>query len=112
MLATMQNFADSPPQAKLGCALMAVGAAKATEHLVGLVRGAWKHFLRPRRWLLSRYACPDVEPWVVISGKLGLTTSIFVVKSCLTALFCVYLRRSHAGQWMTLTRFEEGHFCQ
>ena len=71
MLATMQNLANSPPQAKLGCALMAVGAAKATEHLVGLVRGAWKHFLRPRRWLLSRYACPDVEPWVVISGKLG-----------------------------------------
>ena len=55
---------------------MAVGAAKATEHLVGLVRGAWKHFLRPRRWLLSRYARPDVEPWVVISGKLGLIYSL------------------------------------
>ena len=68
----MQNFTDSSPQAKLGYALMAVGAAKATEHLAGLVRGVWKHFLRPRRRLLPRYGNPGVEPWVVISGKLGL----------------------------------------
>ena len=65
---TMQNFIDSSPQAKLGYALMAVGALKATEHLAGLARGAWKHLLRPRRWLKSRYSRSDAEPWVVISG--------------------------------------------
>ena len=65
----MQDFLNSSPQAKLGYALMAVGALKATEHLAGVARGAWKHLLRPRRWLKARYARQDVEPWVVISGK-------------------------------------------
>jgi len=51
-----------------GYALMAVGAVKATEHALGFLRGVWKHCLRPRRWLKSRYARPGVEPWVVISG--------------------------------------------
>ena len=68
MLSTMQNFLHSSPQAKLGYALMAVGALKATEHLVGLAEGAWKHLLRPRRWLKSRYSRSDAEPWVMISG--------------------------------------------
>ena len=67
---TMQNLLDSSPQAKLGYALMAVGALKATEHLAGLARGAWKHLLRPRRWLKARYGRQDMEPWVLISGKL------------------------------------------
>ena len=53
----------------LGYALMAIGALKATEHVLGFLRGVWKHCLRPRRWLKSRYARQGVEPWVVISGK-------------------------------------------
>jgi len=47
---------------------MAVGAVKATEHALGLARGIWKHFIRPRRWLKSRYGRSGVEPWAVISG--------------------------------------------
>ena len=68
MLSTMQNFLHSSPQAKLGYALIAVGTLKATEHLVGLAKGTWKHLLRPRRWLKSRYSRSDADPWVVISG--------------------------------------------
>merc|ERR1712062_732293 len=55
-------------QPNVGYAMMAVGAVKATEHALGFLRGVWKHCLRPRRWLKSRYARPGVEPWVVISG--------------------------------------------
>ena len=58
----------SPPPI-LGYALMAIGALKATEHVLGFLRGVWKHCLRPRRWLKSRYARSGVQPWVVISGK-------------------------------------------
>ena len=53
----------------VGHVLMAVGAAKAIEHALVLLRGVWKHCLRPRRWLKSRYARSGVQPWVVISGK-------------------------------------------
>ena len=56
-------------QPNLGYALMAVGAIKATEHALGFLRGVWKHMLRPRRWLKSRYARPGVNPWAVISGE-------------------------------------------
>ena len=56
-------------QPKVGYALMAVGALKVTEHALGFLRGVWKHCLRPRRWLKSRYARQGVEPWVVISGE-------------------------------------------
>ena len=54
-----------------GYALMAVGGFKLAEHSLGLVRGLWKHIVRPRRWLKSRYTDTDVnvEPWAVISGK-------------------------------------------
>ena len=66
----MQNLLGSSPQAKLGYALMALGVLKATEHLAGLVRGTWKHLLRPRRRLKARYGRQDMDPWVLISGKL------------------------------------------
>ena len=87
----MQNLLDSSPQAKLGYALMAVGALKATEHLAGLARGAWKHLLRPRRWLKARYGRQDMEPWVLISGKLVVSRMLshnlhlqttYIVSSC------------------------------
>ena len=52
-----------------GYALMAVGSFKVAEHGLGLVRGLWKHIVRPRRWLKSRYTDVSVEPWAVISGK-------------------------------------------
>merc|ERR1711963_391310 len=67
MLAEAATLLTSlPPQ--VGYGLMAVGAVKATEHALGLARGIWKHILRPRRWLKSRYARPGVDPWAVISG--------------------------------------------
>ena len=68
MLAEAATLLTSlPPQ--VGYGLMAVGAVKATEHALGLARGIWKHFIRPRRWLKSRYGRSGVEPWAVISGK-------------------------------------------
>ena len=32
-------------------------------------KGIWKHILRPRISIKSRYATSGSEPWVVISGK-------------------------------------------
>ena len=64
---SLKFLTDSSPMA--GYALMAIGGFKVAEHGLGLVRGLWKHMLRPRRWLKSRYADVNVEPWAVISGK-------------------------------------------
>ena len=51
-----------------GYALLALGAYKLAEHSMAILGGVWKHCLRPRRWIKSRYARPNVEPWAVISG--------------------------------------------
>ena len=60
-------FGKSQPM--LAYALMGIGCIKLVEHGVGLARGVWKHLLRPRRWLKSRYGRKNVEPWAVITGK-------------------------------------------
>lgn len=67
MLAEALKFVSQAHPAA-GYALMALGAYKVTEHSLGFLKGVWKHTLRPRRWLKSRYGRPNVEPWVVISG--------------------------------------------
>ena len=64
---SLKFLTDSSPMA--GYALMAIGGLKVAEHGLGLVRGLWKHVLRPRRGIKSRYACANDEPWAVISGK-------------------------------------------
>ena len=64
---SLKFLTETSPMA--GYALMAVGGFKVAEHGLGLVRGLWKHFVRPRRWLKSRYTDVSVEPWAVISGK-------------------------------------------
>jgi len=63
---SLKFWAETSPMA--GCALMAVGGLKVAEHGLSILRGLWKHTLRPRRWLKSRYAKTNVEPWAVISG--------------------------------------------
>jgi len=50
------------------CALLAVGAFKAAEHVWSFIGGTWQHLLRPRRQLKSRYGRPGMEPWVLITG--------------------------------------------
>jgi len=67
MLAEALNFLTQT-QPAAGYALMAIGAVKGVEHVSSIAGGIWKHFLRPRRWLKSRYTRPNVESWVVISG--------------------------------------------
>ncbi len=73
MLAEALKFVSQAHPAA-GYALMALGAYKVTEHSLGFLKGVWKHTLRPRRWLKSRYGRPNVEPWVVISGKYPINT--------------------------------------
>lgn len=52
----------------LGCALLAIGAFKAAEHLWKFLGGVWRHVLRPRKPLKRRYGVAGVEPWVLITG--------------------------------------------
>jgi len=52
----------------LGCALVAIGAYKAAEHLWKFLGGVWRHVLRPRKPLKHRYGVAGVEPWVLITG--------------------------------------------
>ena len=63
---SLKFVTDTSPMA--GCVLMAVGGLKVAEHGLSILSGLWKHTLRPRRWLKSRYARTNVEPWAVISG--------------------------------------------
>ena len=63
---SLKFWAETSPIA--GCVLMAVGGLKVAEHGLGVLCGLWKHALRPRRRLQSRYAKANVEPWAVISG--------------------------------------------
>ena len=66
-------FTQTYPMA--GYALMTIGGLKVAEHGLGLVRGLLKHILRPRRWLKSRYADVNAQPWAVISGKYVQTST-------------------------------------
>lgn len=64
-----------------GCA--ALGAYKLAQATTDVVSGTWKHFLRPRRNLKTRYSLPGQEPWVVVSGGasgLGLAYATELAK--------------------------------
>jgi len=49
-----------------GCA--ALGAYKLAQATSDVVSGTWKHFVRPRRNLKTRYCLPGQESWVVVTG--------------------------------------------
>lgn len=70
----MTLFTNLPSTATYG--LMGIGALKVAEHSLGFIGGVWKHFIRPRKWLKSRYARSGVTPWVVISGMMRLFHTI------------------------------------
>lgn len=67
MLVQAMNFLTQT-QPMAGYALLTIGGIKVAEHAMGFLGGVWKHLVRPRRWLKSRYARKNVEAWAVISG--------------------------------------------
>jgi len=48
--------------------LVALGAYKFLQTSSDVLYGTWKHFLRPRRNLKSRYCIPNTEAWAVVTG--------------------------------------------
>jgi len=66
ILEQMQLSDDAKKVLLYGCA--ALGAYKLAQATSDVMYGTWKHFVRPRKNLRTRYSLPNQEPWVVVSG--------------------------------------------